>query len=125
MGRKNLNSIDQSRHFSFNAVHLYTVGWVTGKDLACKICAAIIPQRSVLRTKPNVKQFQKRPVKTRASAVAEMGDHARANWADKWEAVVPLLWRSWVPIEHMLPGPRLTSVPSGILIHLAVWPQQT
>jgi len=29
------------------------------------------------------------------------------------------------PSNTMLPGPRPTSVPSGILIHPAIWPQQT
>ena len=29
------------------------------------------------------------------------------------------------PSNTMLPGPRLTSVPSGILIHPSVWPQYT
>ena len=29
------------------------------------------------------------------------------------------------PSNTMLPGPRPTPLPSGILIHLAVWPQQT
>jgi len=29
------------------------------------------------------------------------------------------------PCNTMWPGPRPTSVPSGILIHQAVWPQET
>ena len=31
----------------------------------------------------------------------------------------------WFPSNSMWPEPRPTSVPSGILIHPAVWPQQT
>jgi len=44
----------------------------------------------------------------KSSAVAEMGDRAIAKWPEKWGA-----------------GLRPTSVPSGILIHPAVWPRQT
>ena len=46
----------------------------------------------------------------------------------KLEGCAPLGEGSWVPnspSNRMSPGPRPTSVPSGILIHLAVWPQQT
>ena len=32
---------------------------------------------------------------------------------------------SWVPMNTMWPGSRPTFVPSGILIHPAIWPQQT
>jgi len=37
---------------------------------------------------------------------------------------VHLLSGSWVLIKHNVSGPRPTSVPSGILIHPAIWPQQ-
>jgi len=43
-------------------------------------------------------------------------DMGRKLWA------VPL-WGDW--INTMSPGPRPTSVPSGILIHPTVWPQYT
>ena len=33
--------------------------------------------------------------------------------------------RAGFPSNAMSPGPRSTSIPSGILIHPAVWPQQT
>jgi len=29
------------------------------------------------------------------------------------------------PSNTMLPGPRLTSIPTGTLVHSAVWPQWT
>jgi len=32
---------------------------------------------------------------------------------------------AWFPCNTMWPGPRPISVPSGILIHPAVWPQYT
>jgi len=38
---------------------------------------------------------------------------------------VPLLEGSWSPYNTMSPGTRPTSIPSGILIYLAVWPQKT
>jgi len=45
-------------------------------------------------------------------------------WAENWRLRAPLRG-SWVPIDTMLPGPRATSLPSGILIYPALWPQQT
>ena len=38
---------------------------------------------------------------------------------------VPLLGGAATKSNTTLPGPRFTSVPSGILIHPAVWPQYT
>ena len=35
------------------------------------------------------------------------------------------LWGAGSPSNTVSPGPRPTSVPSGIFIHPAVWPQQT
>ena len=44
----------------------------------------------------------------------------------KQGAAVPLSGvGSWLPCNTMRPGPRPTFVPSGILIHPDVWPQQT
>jgi len=40
-------------------------------------------------------------------------------------AAVPLSEEELDPYLTLSPGPRPTSVPSGILIHLAVWSQQT
>ena len=61
----------------------------------------------------------------KSSAVAEMGDRARAKWAGKWQgAAVPLSGvEAGSPSNTISPGPRPTSVPSGILIHSTVWPQ--
>jgi len=49
-----------------------------------------------------------------------MGDRARAKWAEKWGLLCPFFEggggiRS--PCNTVLPWPRPTSVPSGILIH--------
>jgi len=38
---------------------------------------------------------------------------------------VPLLGGSWDPSNTTSPGPKFTSVPSGLLVHPAVWPQRT
>jgi len=53
-----------------------------------------------------------------------MGDRARAKWAEKWKAAVPL------SVGEL--GPHLTQcglgrgyVLSGILIYPTVWPQYT
>ena len=39
----------------------------------------------------------------KSSAVAEMGDHARAKWVGRWGLLCPFLWGGrlcWVPIKH-------------------------
>jgi len=46
---------------------------------------------------------------------------ATIDMGQKLGATVPLFGGRWVP----MPGPRHTSVPSGILIHPSLWPQQT
>jgi len=46
------------------------------------------------------------------------------TWVENWGAAVPLsVGRAGFPPNTMSPGLRPTSVPSGILIHPAVWPQ--
>ena len=61
------------------------------------------------------------------SAAAEMGDRLATIDMDRKLGAVPLWTRgSWVPIYNtMWPGSRPISLPSGIFIHPAVWPQQT
>ena len=61
-----------------------------------------------------------------------MGDrgHNRhgAKIAGGWGAAVPLSRRAGTPVppsNTMWPGPRSTSLPSGVFIHPAVWPQET
>jgi len=59
----------------------------------------------------------------KSSAVAEMGDRLATIGMGRKVAgaacCTPLLARS--PSNTMWPGPRPISVPSGILIHTAVW----
>jgi len=55
-------------------------------------------------------------------AVAEMGDMAK-NWVRM--GVPFFLGVAGPPSNTKSPGPRPTSIPSGILVHLAVWPQRT
>ena len=43
----------------------------------------------------------------------------------KLGAVPPILGGAWSSSNIKSPEPRLTSIPSGILIHPAVWPQRT
>ena len=64
----------------------------------------------------------------KSSAVAEMGD--RLATISMGQKVGGLLcsfpWgRAGSPSNTMWPGPRPTSVPSGILIHPNVWPHYT
>jgi len=57
-----------------------------------------------------------------------MGDRlATIDMGQKVGGAVPLFRGAEYPSNTMLPGTRPTSVglPSGILIHPAVWPQQT
>jgi len=65
----------------------------------------------------------------KSSAVAETGNPGHTcphKWAKKWGAALPLsLGGAGSPSNTMSPGPRPTSIPSGIPMHAAVWPQQT
>jgi len=65
------------------------------------------------------------PKVNKSSAVAEMGN--RLATVDMGRKVMGLLCPpgGWVgsPSNTVWPGPRPTSIPSGILIHLTVWPQ--
>jgi len=70
------------------------------------------------------------PTKNKSSAVAEMGN--RLATIDTGRKVggsggaVPLyMGRAGSPSNKMWPGSRPTSVLNGILIHPAIWPQQT
>jgi len=56
--------------------------------------------------------------------MAEMGDRLATMDMGRNVAAVPLsVWGELGPHVTMSPGPRPTSVLSGILIHPAVWPQ--
>ena len=57
----------------------------------------------------------------KCSAGAEMGDSLATTDMGQKLGAVPLS----AGAASMWPGPRPTFVPSGILIHPAVWPQQT
>ena len=63
----------------------------------------------------------------KSSAVAEMSYHlAAVDMGQKGGAAVPLSrGGGWAPSNTMWSGLRPTSVPSGILINPAVWPQKT
>ena len=61
----------------------------------------------------------------KCSAVAEMGDRlATIDKGRKLGGLCPF-GGAGSTFNTMWPGPRPTFVPSGILIHPAVWPQQT
>ena len=59
----------------------------------------------------------------KSSAVAEMGDCGHIDMALKEGGAVPLSRSTGNPSTTMWPAPRSTSVPSGVFIHPAVWPQ--
>jgi len=62
----------------------------------------------------------------KSSAVAEMGDRlATIEIGRKLGTVHPFLRQSWAPSNTMSSGTRPTSIPSGILIYPALWPQRT
>ena len=59
------------------------------------------------------------------SGVAEMGDRGHNRHGPKREgAAVSVSRRAGTPSNTMWPGPRSASVPSGVFIHPAVWPQR-
>jgi len=47
------------------------------------------------------------------------------TWAEKWGTAVPPFGGAGSTSNTMSPGPRLTSIPSGILVHRTAWPQYT
>jgi len=62
----------------------------------------------------------------KSSAVAEMGDRGHNRHGPKRRgAAVPISRGAGSPSNTMWPGPRSTSVPGGVFIHPAVWPQYT
>jgi len=65
-------------------------------------------------------------VDDKSSAVAEMGDClATIDVGRKVGAAVSLFEGSGSLSNTVWPGPRPTSMPSGILIYASVWPQYT
>jgi len=68
-------------------------------------------------------------IQNKCSAAAEMGDRVRAKWAENCGLLCPSPFfvggAAGSPSNTMSRGPRPTFLPSGILIHPAVWPQQT
>ena len=55
-----------------------------------------------------------------------MGDRSATIDVSRQLGAVPLLGGgAGSPCNTMWPGPRPTFVPSGILIHLVIWPQRT
>jgi len=65
------------------------------------------------------------PNEYNCSAVAEMGDCMATIDGPKTGGCAPLRPGEMSPSNTMCPGPRPTSLLSGILIHPAVCPQQT
>jgi len=61
----------------------------------------------------------------KSSAVAEMGDRGHNRYGPKrgGGAAVPLSRELGHPSNTRWPGQRSISVPSGVFIHPAVWPQ--
>ena len=63
-------------------------------------------------------------ITNKSSAVAEMGDRGHNRHGPKrGGCAVPLSCSAGIPSNKMWPAPRSTSVPTGIFIHPAVWPQ--
>ena len=61
----------------------------------------------------------------KSSAVSEMGDrgHNIDMGLKERGGAVPLSRSAGNPSNTMWPAPRSTSVPSGVFIHRALWPQ--
>ena len=59
----------------------------------------------------------------KSSAVAEMGDRGHNRHGPERGGAVPLSRSAGNPSNTMWPEPMSTSVPSGVFIHPAVWPQ--
>jgi len=64
-----------------------------------------------------------RLLNNKSSAVAEMGDRGHNRHGLKEGGAVPLSRSAGNPSNTMWPVRRSTSIPSGVFIHPAVWPQ--
>jgi len=63
-------------------------------------------------------------INNKSSAVAELGDGLTTiDMGQKWGGMCPFLGGDESRCNALWPGPTPTSVPSGILIHAAVWSQ--
>ena len=60
----------------------------------------------------------------KSSTVAEMGDRGHNRHGPKRGGAVPLSRGAGNTSNTMCPAPRSTSVPSGVFINKAVWPQR-
>jgi len=61
-----------------------------------------------------------------ASSSIQPFDHNRHGPKIGWDGAVPFFWGgAGSPSNTKSPGPRPTSIPCGILVHPAVWPQRT
>ena len=94
-----------------------------GDDISVKICYF----EAVLRRIRGYTNHVSMKWKNKSSAVAEMCDRlATVDMGRKLGVLCPFPWAGdGYPSNTMWPGPRYTSKPSSILIHRAVWPQQT
>jgi len=76
--------------------------------IQCDLCWGLLPYQLV------------------ASSSIQPFGHNRHGPKIEWRWVCPFSGGSWVPIENKVAWEaRPTSIPSGILVHPAVWPQQT
>jgi len=76
------------------------------------------------------------PHQTQCGLGRDLPPYQVASWSSSHFVTIDMGWkvgRGAVPLSRgaespfntMSPGPRPTTVPNGIFIHLAVWPQQT
>ena len=95
-----------------------------GHDMGRKLGAAVFFRAEV---GPHVTQCGLgRGLPSYQVASQSMQPFGHNTWAEVGGCCAPpFLGRAGSPCNTMSPRSRSTSVPSGILIHLAIWPQQT
>jgi len=105
--------------YSSNRLPQYT--WAENGELLCPLFFA-----GGAGSGPNLMSPGPRPTSLQSGRHLDPYRHlATSDMGRKLKESVPPLWGSWSPSNTMWPGPSLTSIPSGILVHPTVWPQYT
>jgi len=98
-----------------------TMAWLLHQsgspDVATEKCGVATANNDLLR--------QMAALANKSSAVTEMADCGHNRHGPKRGGCFAPFVGAGTPSNTMWPGPRSTSVPNGVFIHLAVWPQRT
>jgi len=110
----------------FSALTL-VIGWREGHP-ACKKPISLIPKGSLLEQMedPRGNRLTQVYLEQELSSNWDGRPFGHSKHKQKWGLLCPFSWRgAGFPYNTVSPEPRPTSIPSGILIRSAIWPQYT